>query len=127
MLLPCQTHCIIFFMSPRDMEFPLMMFRSLVKGAIRLPIVFSRLDVLLQGKNQAKVTYCMKLAILNSRCPEETHITNFTRMPLIMSRCVNSNTSHPWVPIFQSSGISEHLCFVGSFVSYFHIFSGCHW
>ena len=82
MLLPCQTHCIIFIMSPRDMEFSLMRYRSLVKGAIRLPIVFSRLNVLLQGKKQAKVTYCVKLVILNSRCPEETHITNFTRMPL---------------------------------------------
>ena len=55
----------------------------MVKGAIRLPIVFSRLNVLLQGKKQAKVTYCVKLVILNSRCPEETHITNFTRMPLM--------------------------------------------
>ena len=81
MLLPCQTHCTIFIMSPRDMEFSLMRYRSLVKGAIRLPIVFSRLNVLLHSKKQAKVTYCVKLAILNSRCPEETHITNFTRMP----------------------------------------------
>ena len=56
----------------------------MVKGAIRLPIVFSRLNVLLQGKKQAKVTYCVKLAILNSRCPEETHITNFTRMPQML-------------------------------------------
>ena len=49
-LLSCQTHCIIFWRSPRDMEFPIMWYRSLVKGAIRLPIIFSRLNVLLKGK-----------------------------------------------------------------------------
>ena len=99
MLLPCQTHCIIFIMSPRDMEFSLMRYRSLVKGAIRLPIVFSRLNVLLQGKKQAKVTYCVKLAILNSRCPEETHITNFTRMPQGLHICRDIEDQ---LPRFQS-------------------------
>ena len=71
-------------MSPRDMEFPLMRYKILVKGAIRLNIIFFGLNALFEGKEQAKVIYCMKLALLISRCPEETHTTNFTRMPHLL-------------------------------------------
>ena len=57
-------------------------YQNLVRGAIRLPIVFLRLNTMLKGKKQRKVTFLMKLVISNFRCPGETHITNFTRLPL---------------------------------------------
>ena len=56
--------------------------KKLVRGAIRLPIIFLRLNTMLKGKKQRKVALIMKLAISNFRCPGETHITNFTRLPL---------------------------------------------
>ena len=56
--------------------------KKLVRGAIRLPITFLRLNTMLKGKKQRKVALIMKLAISNFRCPGETHITNFTRLPL---------------------------------------------
>ena len=39
-------------------------------------------NIVFKGKNQAKVMYFMKLAILIFGCPGDMHITNFTRMPL---------------------------------------------
>ena len=56
--------------------------KKLVRGAIRLPIIFFRLNTMLKGKKQRKVALIMKLAISNFSCPAETHITNFTRLPL---------------------------------------------
>ena len=38
-------------------------------------------NIVFKGKNQAKVMYFMKLAILIFGCPRDMHITNFTRMP----------------------------------------------
>ena len=57
-------------------------FKKLVRGAIRLPIIFLRLNTMMKGKKQRKVGFIMKLAISNFRCPGETHITDFTRLPL---------------------------------------------
>ena len=53
----------------------------LVKWGIRLPNQFLSYNTLLQSENQAKVAYFTKLMILIFWCPEETRITNFTRMP----------------------------------------------
>ena len=58
-------------------------YKKLVRGAIRLPIAFLRLNAMLKGKKQRKVALIMKLAISNFSCPAETHITNFTRLPLV--------------------------------------------
>ena len=55
--------------------------KKLFRGAIRLPIIFLRLNTMLKGKKQRKFTLLMKLAISNFRCPGETHITDFTRLP----------------------------------------------
>ena len=41
-------------------------------------------NIVFKGKNQAKVMYFMKLAILIFGCPGDMHITNFTRMPLVL-------------------------------------------
>ena len=38
-------------------------------------------NIVFKGKNQAKVMYFMKLAILIFGCPGDMHITNCTRMP----------------------------------------------
>ena len=56
-------------------------FKKLVIGAIRLPIIFLRLNTMMKGKKQRKVAFIMKLAISNFRCPGETYITDFTRLP----------------------------------------------
>ena len=56
-------------------------YKKLVRGAIRLPIAFLRLNTMLKGKKQRKVALIMKLAISNFRCPGETNITDFTRLP----------------------------------------------
>ena len=53
----------------------------LVKWGIRLPNQFLSYNTLLQSENQAKVAYFTKPMILIFWCPEETRITNFTRMP----------------------------------------------
>ena len=68
--------------SPRDREYSLTSHKMLVKWAIRLPNQFLSHNILLQSKNQAKVAYFTKLVILIFWCPEETRITNFTRIPL---------------------------------------------
>ena len=57
-------------------------YKKLVGGAIRLPIAFLRLSTMLKGEKQRKVAIIMKLVISNFSCPAETHITNFTRLPL---------------------------------------------
>ena len=59
-----------------------MQYRKLVKGAIRLPIIFFGLNTMLKCKKQTNITFFVKLSILNYRCPGVTYITNFTRMPL---------------------------------------------
>ena len=58
-----------------------MQYRKLVKGAIRLPIIFVGLNIMLKCKKQTNITFFVKLSILNYRCPGVTYITNFTRMP----------------------------------------------
>ena len=68
-------------------------YKKLVRGAIRLPIAFLRLNTMLKGKKQRKVALIMKLAISNFSCPAETHITNFTRLPLVYPH-VNQQVNH---------------------------------
>ena len=49
-----------------------MQYRKLVKGAIRLPIIFFGLNIMLKCKKQTNITFFVKLSILNYRCPGET-------------------------------------------------------
>ena len=64
----------------------------LVKWGIRLPYQFLSYNTSLQSENQAKVAYFTKLMILIFWCPEETRITNFTRMPHML--CKNQPDYH---------------------------------
>ena len=59
--------------------------KKLVRGAIRLPIIFFGLNVMLRCKKQTNITNFIKLAILNFLCPGKTYISNFTRRPLMMN------------------------------------------
>ena len=95
-------------MSPRGMAFPLMRYKSFVKGAKRLPIIFSRLNALLRGKKQAKVTYCMKLAILISRDAYYQFCKNSPTVCMIfpmhvLQMCFGYSTLRKWIWLFVST------------------------
>ena len=75
-------HSVNYLVFQRDKGISRKSYKKLVRGAIRLPIAFLRLNTMLKGKKQRKVALIMKLAISNFSCPAETHITNFTRLPL---------------------------------------------
>ena len=75
-------HSVNYLVFQRDKGISRKSYKKLVRGAIRLPITFLWLNTMLKGKKQRKVALIMKLAISNFRCPGETHITNFTRLPL---------------------------------------------
>ena len=68
-----------------------MQYRKLVKGAIRLPIIFFGLNIMLKCKKQTNITFFVKLSILNYRCPGVTYITNFTRMPLLRGNLITDD------------------------------------
>ena len=74
-------HSVNLLVFRRDKGISRKSYKKLVRGAIRLPIAFLRLNTMLKGKKQRKVALIMKLAISNFSCPAETHITNFTRLP----------------------------------------------
>ena len=75
-------HSVNLLVFRRDKGISRKSYKKLVRGAIRLPIAFLRLNTMLKGKKQRKVALIMKLAISNFSRPAETHITNFTRLPL---------------------------------------------
>ena len=75
-------HSVNYLVFQRDKGISRKSYKKLVRGAIRLPITFLWLNTMLKGKKQRKVALNKKLAISNFRCPGETHITNFTRLPL---------------------------------------------
>ena len=79
-------HSVNLLVFRRDKGISRKSYKKLVRGAIRLPIAFLRLNTMLKGKKQRKVALIMKLAISNFSCPAETHITNFTRLPLGLMR-----------------------------------------
>ena len=66
-------HSVNFLVFQQDKGISKNNYKKLVRGAIRLLIIFC--------KKQRKVAFIMKLAISNFRCPGETHITDFTRLP----------------------------------------------
>ena len=68
--------------------------KMLVKSAIRLPNQFLTNNIVCHGRNQLKMAYFIKLVILIFGCPEQTHITNFTRMPLQQTIMILANTSN---------------------------------
>ena len=75
-----QTSCTFFPYVPGT-SISLIGHKMLVNWALRLPNMFLSHNIVFKGKNQAKVMYFMKLAILIFGCPRDMHITNFTRMP----------------------------------------------
>ena len=79
-------HSVNLLVFRRDKGISRKSYKKLVRGAIRLPIAFLRLNTMLKGKKQRKVALIMKLAISNFSCPAETHITNFTRLPPLLSK-----------------------------------------
>ena len=76
-------HSVNLLVFRRDKGISRKSYKKLVRGAIRLPIIFFRLNEMLTGEKKRKFILLMKLAISNFRCPGETHITNFTRWPLM--------------------------------------------
>ena len=83
MITACHNNDIIFFLLSRDIRFFKKGHQKRPMGQTRWPSIFSSLGVIWSHKKQTKLEYFVILRILIFQCPGTTHITNFTRMPLL--------------------------------------------